>query len=146
MAMTSTQSAIERDYIVGTLICGGIYLALTFGAKLTIRGIDPHGLLLVGLALAPTVAFVGFFAVFARYLKRIDEYRRHLMVQALLISLAIGLSVMSGLDFLQAYGGIKPPEPFILTSGFMLLFGVVNCALRVFDARRGGVGFAHEVK
>ncbi|MES1158499.1 MAG: hypothetical protein ABUL42_01255 [Terricaulis silvestris] len=146
MAMTGTQRAIERDYIVGTLICGAIYLALTVGAKLTIRGIDPHGLLLIALALAPTVAFVGFFTVFARYLKRIDEYRRHRMVQSLLICLAIGLSVMSGLDFLQAYGGIKPPEPFILTSGFMLLFGVVNCGLSLIDARRAGMGFTREIK
>lgn len=135
--MTGTQGAVERDYITGAAICGVLYVGLTVGAKLAIRGLDPHGALLTLLALAPTAPIAAFFVVFARYLKRIDEYRRHRMVQALLICLAIGLSVMSGWDFLQAYGGVGAPEPFILTSGFMLLFGVVQCGLRAVDAMTG---------
>lgn len=128
-----TQSAAQREYMTGALICAGVYLAMVFGAKLAIRHFGVHGLALDLVAVAPTAPIVGFFYVFARYLARIDEYRRHRTIQALLIALAIGLSIGCGWDFLQAYGSMPGPEPFIITSGFMLLFGVIHAAMQIID-------------
>jgi len=128
-----TQSAAHRQYRNGALFCAAVYVALAYGAKLTIRHFGVHGLALDLLAVAPALPIVGFFYVFARYLSRVDEYKRHRTIQALLISLAVGLSIACGWDFLQAYGSAPGPEPFIITSGFMLLFGVIHGGMQIID-------------
>ena len=128
-----TQSSVQRSYMTGTMICAALYVALVLGAKLAIRHFELHGLALEALAVLPTAPIVAFFFVFARYLRDVDEYRRHRTVNALLVSLAIGLSIACGWDFLQAYGHMTGPEPFIVSTGFMLLFGVVQGVMQAID-------------
>ncbi|HWA01100.1 MAG TPA: hypothetical protein VG841_12375 [Caulobacterales bacterium] len=136
MSVTSaraTQAVVERNYIIGSALCGGAYLALTLGAKLAIGAIDPRGAALIALAVAPVAPIIAFVLVFARYLSRLDEYRRHRVTQALLIAVGVFLAVSSTSDFLQGLGKMPPLQPFVLTSGFILVYGLAHCALNLAD-------------
>jgi len=133
----SNQTSVRREYTIGALACASIYVALTLGAKVAIREIEPHGALLIAMAIAPALAIIAFFFVFARYLARVDEYQRSRIVRALLIAIAGTLSASAIWDFLQAYGNVAPPEPFIFTCGFILLFGMAQGFLKVFERLRG---------
>ncbi len=129
-----TQSAAHRALRPAARSSAPAFTSRWCSARsLLIRQHAVHGIVLDLVAVAPALPIVAFFTVFARYLARIDEYKRHRMIQALLISLAIGLSITSGWDFLQAYGSAPGPEPFIITSGFMLLFGVIHAAMQIID-------------
>jgi hypothetical protein len=128
-----SKAAVERRYLIGALLCAGAYVGLVIGDKLAIRALDPHGAALTALAVAPAAPIIAYFMVFARYLAGVDEYRRHRMAQALLIAAAVTLSVSSVWDFLQAYGGQPGPEPFIFTTGFILVFGLAQGALQLID-------------
>ncbi|MES1199613.1 MAG: hypothetical protein ABUS48_06505 [Pseudomonadota bacterium] len=129
----STQATVERNYIIGSALCGGAYLALTFGAKLSIRALDPHGAALIAMAVVPVAPIIAFVFVFARYLTRLDEYRRHRVTQALLVAVGVFLAVSSTSDFLQGLGKMPPLEPFVLTSGFIFVYGIAHCALNLAD-------------
>src|SRR5574338_798410 len=120
----STQKSVRRAYLVQASICAGAYVALVLGAKLAIRYFDPHGPLLWAMAVTPALPIIAYFFVFGRYLSRIDEYQRELVVRSLLIAVAAIISISAVWDFLQAYGGVAPPEPFIFTTGFIALFGI----------------------
>jgi len=124
--MLSNQKTVRRDYIVSALICAAAYVGLVFGAKLAIRHFDPHGPLLWAMAVTPALPIIAYFFVFGRYLSRIDEYQRELVVRSLLIAVAAMISISAVWDFLQAYGGVAPPEPFIFTTGFIALFGLAQ--------------------
>lgn len=129
----TNQKSVRRDYLVGALVCASLYVALVFGAKLAIRAIEPHGALLIAMAVTPAIPIIAYFFVFARYLARVDEYQRDRTVRALLIAIAATISISAVWDFLQAYGSVAPPEPFILTTGFIALFGVAQGVSKVFD-------------
>jgi hypothetical protein len=129
----STQKSVRRDYLVQGGICAGAYVALVLGAKLAIRHFDPHGPLLLVMAVAPALPIIAYFFVFGRYLARVDEYQRARIVRSLLIAIAATLSISASWDFLQAYGGFAPPEPFLLTIAFILLFGVAQGLSKVFE-------------
>lgn len=131
--MSSTQKSVRRDYLVSGAVCAVAYVALVFGAKLAIRHFEPHGPLLIAMAIAPALPIIAYFFVFGRYLARIDEYQRALIVRSLLIAVAATLSISASWDFLQAYAGFPPPEPFLLTVGFIALFGVAQGVSKLFD-------------
>jgi hypothetical protein len=124
--MSTNQKTVRRDYIVSALICAAAYVGLVFGAKLAIRHFDPHGPLLMAMAVTPALPIIAYFFVFARYLARIDEYQRALIVRAMLVAVAAMISISAVWDFLQAYGGVAPPEPFIFTTGFIAIFGLAQ--------------------
>jgi hypothetical protein len=132
----STQGSLRRAYLGRAAICGVAYAVLTYGMKLAIREFSPHGLLLTAMAVAPALAIIAYFILFARYLMEVDEYQRHRMVQALLIATGVMLSVSSVMDFLQAYAQRPPLEPFIFTLSFMLVFVVAQAVLHFLDGRR----------
>ncbi len=122
--MSATQKTVRRDYIVSALICATAYVGLVFGAKVAIGHFDPQGPLLMAMAVTPAIPIIAYFFAFGRYLARIDEYQRDLIIRALLIAVAATISISAVWDFLQAYGGVAPPEPFIFTTGFIALFGI----------------------
>ncbi len=128
----------QRRYLIGAAICSAVYVAAVFGVKLLIHGAEPHGPLLIALAVLPALPIMAFVLVFARYLRDEDEYQRARVVQALLVTIGIGLSISSAWDFLQAYGGVAGPEPFIYTTGFIALFGLVQGFFKVTEKLGGG--------
>ncbi len=132
-----SQTAVRRNYLVGAGVCAGAYVALTIGAKIAIREFAPQGPLLIAMAVAPALAIIAYFFVFARYLARIDEYQRARTVRALLIAIAATISISAVWDFLQAYAGLAGPEPFIVTCGFIVLFGLAQGLAKIFE-RVGG--------
>lgn len=133
----STQKNVRRDYLVSGAICAVTYVALVFGAKLAIRHFDPQGPLLMAMAVTPALPIIAYFFVFGRYLARVDEYQRATIVRSLLIAVAATLSISATWDFLQAYAGFAPPEPFLLTCGFIALFGVAQGLSKLFEKFAG---------
>ncbi len=118
----SAHAALRRAYLIRSAVCGVAYAALTIAMKLAIRALDPEGAALIAMAVAPALAIIAYFILFARYLLAVDEYQRHRMVQALLIATGVMLSASAVMDFLQAYGQVPPLEPFIFTISFMFVF------------------------
>lgn len=129
----TTQKSVRRDYVIQGATCAIVYVALVFGAKLAIRHFDPQGPLLMAMAVTPALPIIAYFFVFGRYLTRIDEYQRELVVRSLLIAVAATISISAVWDFLQAYAGFPPPEPFIFTTGFIGLFGVAQGLTKLFE-------------
>jgi len=132
----STQTSIRRTYLFRAMICGIAYAALTFGMKVAIRDMHPQGVLLIAMAVAPALAIIAYFILFARYMMQVDEYQRHRMAQALLIAAGVMLSVSSIMDFLQAYAAQPPLEPFIFTISFMFVFTLAQAVLHIMDRRQ----------
>lgn len=131
----SAQTALRRTYLIRAAICAAAYAALTYGMKLAIREMSPHGVLLTAMAVAPALAIIAYFILFARYLMSVDEYQRHLMVRALLIATGVMLSASSVMDFLQAYAQQPPLEPFVFTISFMLVFAAAQFLLVLLEKR-----------
>ncbi len=132
----NTQKALRRTYHARAIICAIVYAALTFGMKIGIRELHPEGLLLIAMAVAPALAIIAYFLLFAWYMMQVDEYQRHRMTQALLITTGVMLSASSVMDFLQAYAAQPPLEPFLYTVSFMFVFVVAQAVLTIMDKQR----------
>jgi hypothetical protein len=130
-----TQTTVTRDYLIRAAICAAAYIALTYAMKVAIRTFEPHGALLIAMAVTPALGIIVYFALFAHYMMSVDEYRRHLMTRALLIATGVMLSVSSIADTLQAFAHQPPLAPFVFFSAFMLVFALAQVALTVFDKR-----------
>lgn len=131
----STQKTVTRDYLIRAALCAGAYVALTFAIKVAIRTFEPHGALLIAMAVTPALGIIAYFALFAHYMMSVDEYQRHLMTRALLIATGVMLSVSSIVDTLQAFAHQPPLEPFVFFIGFMLVFAIAQAAVNLFGRR-----------
>jgi hypothetical protein len=131
----STQKTVTRNYLIRAALCAVAYIALTYGMKVAIRSFDPHGALLIAMAVTPALGIIAYFALFAHYMMSVDEYVRHLMTRALLIATGVMLSVSSIVDFLQAFAHQPPLAPFAFFIGFMLVFAVAQVAVNLFGRR-----------
>lgn len=129
----STQKNVRRDYLVSGAICAIAYVALVLGAKIAIRHFEPHGPLLLAMAVTPAIPIIAYFFIFGRYLARVDEYQRDRIIRALLVAVGATISISAVWDFLQAYGGVAPPEPFVFTLMFIVLFGVAQGLSKLFE-------------
>jgi hypothetical protein len=136
----TASASLQRDFVIGSAICMGFYVGIAFFAKQVIKAQDLDGPVLAVLAAAPALGFLAYIVVFARYLARIDEYRRHLMVQALLIAVGITLIASSAWDFLQSYGVATAPRPFFFTTSFVLVFSFAQVGVNLAD--KFGLGAA----
>lgn len=132
----NTQKALRRKYHVRAILWALAYAGLTYGMKIAIREFHPEGLALIAMAVAPALAIIAYFLLFAQYMMQVDEYQRHRMTQALLIATGIMLSASSVMDFLQAYAQQPPLEPFVFTISFMFVFVIAQAVLTIMDKQR----------
>ncbi|RYD67632.1 MAG: hypothetical protein EOP58_02630 [Sphingomonadales bacterium] len=87
------------------------YVVSLFGATWALRVYDPHGLALVALSILPALPIIGVIAVMGLYLvEETDEYLRARIVTAMLVGLAVMLSITSAWGFMEE-AGVLPHLP-----------------------------------
>ena len=87
------------------------YVVTLFGATWALRHYDPQGLALIVLSILPALPIIGVIGVMGLYLvEESDEYLRARIVTAMLVGLALMLSITSAWGFMEE-AGVLPHLP-----------------------------------
>lgn len=90
------------------------------------------GWIVYPLAILPALGVIGMFGVIVRLLidLKADEYQQRLMVLTILWSTGFILTLSTIWDFLQAYAGMPPMPPFVISVGWIAGFGIWGGVVR----------------
>lgn len=113
------------------------YVVALFSATWALRVYQPEGAALVVLAILPALPIIAIIIVIGLYLvEETDEYLRHRIVSAMLVGLALMLSVMTAWGFMEE-AGVLPHLPayfaFILWCGG---WGLSQCLRGLIERKR----------
>ena len=135
--MKST-SAAGRRYLKRFFPTMTAYVVALFGATWALRHYEPQGIALVLLSILPALPIIGVIAVLGLYLvEETDEYLKARIVTAMLVGLALMLSITSAWGFMEE-AGVLPHLPayfaFIIWCAGM---GLTQCAMALRDRNMG---------
>ena len=124
------QSWAGRRYLLRFFPTMTAYVVALIGANWAINAWHPTGAALVALAILPALPIIGVIGVIGLYLiEETDEYVRRNTITAMMVGLAIMLSLASAWGFLEE-GGVVPHVPaywaFII---WCAGWGLAQCAM-----------------
>lgn len=113
------------------------YVVALFSATWALRVFQPEGAALIALSVLPALPIIGVIIVIGLYLvEETDEYLRQRIVTAMLVGLALMLSVMTAWGFMEE-AGVLPHLPayfaFIL---WCAGWGASQCLRGVLERKR----------
>ncbi len=134
------QSQAGRRYIKRFFPTMAAYVAALIGANWAINAWQPSGAALVALSILPALPIIGVIGVIGLYIvEETDEYIRQRIITAMMVGLAIMLSLASAWGFLEE-GGVVPHVPaywaFIV---WCAAWGLAQCGQNLRD-RFAGAG------
>ncbi len=131
-----TPAQTHRRYMARFIPSITAYVLLLVGSNIVIERFQPQGAALIALALLPALAIVAVIWSMGMWvIEQPDEFVRMRMVQAMLIALALTLSVQTVWAFIEDTNMV-PPRPRHLA--FPLWCGGLACAQLVLRLRDGG--------
>lgn len=107
------RSKAAREYsrrAIGIMIC---YMGAVWQVTALVRSHHFTGPKLWAVSLLPAIPIIALLAVVGLYLRdEQDEFKRWLVVQAIVWAVGITLAVSTVSDFLRSYGAMSAPPPF----------------------------------
>ena len=104
-------TAAGRRYLKRFFPTMTAYVVALFGATWALRHYDPQGIALILLSVLPALPIIGVIGVMGLYLlEEKDEYLRARIVTAMLVGLALMLSITSAWGFMEE-AGVLPHLP-----------------------------------
>ena len=114
------------------------YVIALFGATWALRHYDPQGIALVVLSILPALPIIGVIGVMGLYLvEETDEYLRARIVTAMLVGLALMLSITSAWGFLENFRLVPHVYAYYAAVLWFAALGIGQC-VRTLLARRAG--------
>ena len=133
-----TPTKAGRRYVQRMGAWGVVYLGTVWVMTRYVHQHHPTGAKLFVLAAIPAFDVVGMIAVVGIYLRdEADEFKRYQLILAILWAIGFTLALMAFMDFLQSYGAIASPPPFMEFSVFWLSMALVQ-AIQAFRNRVRG--------
>ncbi len=120
--------SVNAKYTIGILVWMTVYVVILMSSIWTIEHQHPAGLWLDVLAIAPALPVGATIVVFHRYIAKVDEYIRALVVKRFVTATGATLFICTAIGFLENGTGKTIMPLYLVYPTFWACFGAA-CAI-----------------
>ena len=132
-------TAAGRRYLKRFFPTMTAYVVALFGATWALRHYDPQGIALILLSVLPALPIIGVIGVMGLYLlEEKDEYLRARIVTAMLVGLALMLSITSAWGFMEEAGVLPHLPAYFAFIIWCAGWGLSQCVASLRERMGGG--------
>ena len=122
--------SVNAKYTLGIMFWMALYVAALFGSILTIQAHNPTGPLLWALAVLPALPIGGTIVVFLRYIDKVDEYVRAVVLKRFILATGLTLFVTTAWGFLEDNAGAHHMSLYLVYPLWWGTFGFASAFYR----------------
>jgi len=125
--MGSPKSPAGRRYMARMMPAMLLYVAVLFGSIYILRHLEPGGLLIWIVAVAPAVPIIGAIVAMGLYMaEETDEFLRATMAQSMLWGIGVTITLCTIWGFLENADLLPHPPLYLIFPLFCASFGLAQ--------------------
>jgi len=122
--------SVNAKYTIGIFFWMVLYVAALYGSLSLILSQHPTGPLLYSLAVLPALPIGATIVVFLRYIDKVDEYVRAVVLKRFILATGLMLFLCTAWGFLENAAPVHHFSLYLVYPLFWMMFGLASAIYR----------------